>query len=309
MALRNHTPRRLIIYSRCEVRQAEMATRLDRPDVLRFRLGDVRDRDRLAMAIERSCDGIIHAAALKRIDAVAHDPEEAIKTNVLGTINVIRVAIDMGIPKVMFLSSDKSVNAQNFYGSTKFMAEQYAVAANVYASSRNVRVSCTRWGNVIGSRGSVVQIFQNAREHGLPLPITDPACTRFWLTLEEAVVILVKALRLMSGGEIFVPRLPSMRLIDLAEAVAPGHPRCFVGLRPGGEKIHEVLINLEEIRRTVAVNDSLWAINPAIHPWRIDVPWSGQPAQEGLSYTSDANDWWLSVQDMQKMLDLPSTTK
>ena len=245
------TAERVVVYSRDEGKHARFAEILQAPpEKIRFFLGDVRDRERLEEAMWR-CDTVVHAAALKRIDAVSYDPLETIRTNVLGTVNVIDAAIRAGVGRVVVLSSDKCCDPANLYGVTKLAAEFYAVQANAHALPRGTRIACVRWGNVLGSRGSVVHVWRRQVAAGLPLTVTDPECTRFWITFPQAVAFVLESLAQMRGGEVFVPQLPSLRLGDLAECVAPGHPVKIVGLRPGGEKRHETLVTAEEMHRAV----------------------------------------------------------
>lgn len=259
--------RRIVILSRDEAKHARLKARFQDPnDKLRFFLGDVRDLWRLNQAFW-DADAIVHAAALKRVDDVAYNPEEAIKTNVLGSLNVINAAVECGVPKVLMISTDKAVEPRNFYGATKQMMEMAAVASNAWTYPRGTAVACTRWGNVWGSTGSVVHVFQQAVRENRPLPITDPGCTRYWLTLDQAAAWVERALWEMTGGEIFVPHnLPVARLAEVAEAVAPKWPQTLVGLRPGGEKLHETLVTADEARGAVRVGP-FSVILPEVHPW------------------------------------------
>src|SRR5690242_5919907 len=220
IVLRDHTPRRLIVFSRDELKQHEMSMDVVDPR-LQFFVGDVRDRDRLRRAFEASVDVVVHAAALKQVPACEYNPFEAIKTNVLGAQNVIDAAIDCGVWKVIALSTDKAVNPINVYGASKLCAEKLFVQGNSYAGARGSRFSCVRYGNVVGSRGSVIPVFKDQRHTG-KVTVTDPRMTRFWLTLDQGVQFVIRCIGLMQGGEIFVPRIPSMKIMDLVEAVAPG---------------------------------------------------------------------------------------
>ena len=285
---------------------AEALLPLDVDDKLRFFLGDVRDEPRLAQAFW-GCGTVIHTAALKRVDKVAYDPEEATKTNVIGSANVIRAAVKAGVVRVLMISSDKAVNPSNFYGVTKQMMEQEAIAANAWTYPQGTRVSCTRWGNVAGSRGSVIHVFQRAIAQGKPIPITDPRCTRFWLTLGDAVGYVQEALRMMQGGEIFVPAgLPSARVVDVAEALAPGHPQMLVGLRPGGEKVHEVLATESEVRRSVYVgNHTFVLIPPTTCSWGWSPVWvnNGPHYPQLHEYASDTTPFRLDQSALKDLLE------
>src|SRR5947209_2414417 len=259
--LQEYHPKRLVIFSRDELKQHDMrASGFDHPS-LRYFIGDVRDAARL----ERAFAGVtvvIHAAALKQVPACEYNPFEAIQTNIMGGRNVIDAAINQGVRRVLALSTDKAVNPINLYGATKLCAEKMFVQANSYSGGRETRFSCARYGNVVGSRGSVIPVFIEQRKRG-KITITDPRMTRFWMTLEQGVRFVVKSIEAMHGGEIFVPKIPSMKLVDLAETVAPGCEVEFIGVRPG-EKLHEALISEDEARNTVELED-MFVIQPA-HP-------------------------------------------
>jgi UDP-N-acetylglucosamine 4,6-dehydratase/5-epimerase len=297
--VREYTPRRIIVLSRDELKQHEMRTSgFDHPS-LRYFLGDVRDRDRLFRAFS-GVDLVVHAAALKQVPACEYNPFEAVKTNILGAQNVIEAAIDNGVPQVMALSTDKAVNPVNLYGATKLVAEKLFVQGNAYAGSEGTRLSCVRYGNVVGSRGSVVPVFRQQRPAGR-LTITDPHMTRFWITLEQGVRFVIRCIEQMEGGEVFVPKIPSMRLVDLAKAIAPECELDVVGVRPG-EKVHETLVAADESRHTLDVDD-MFVIQPA-HPWWSQQTWvHGKPLPDGFSYTSDNNPDWLEVVQLQEMLE------
>lgn len=290
------------VFSRSESRQAEFAAELGVQPNVRFFIGDVRDKDRLLDAMWH-CDAVAHLAALKRVDSVSSNPMETRLTNVQGSANVTAAALTAGVPKVLMVSSDKAVMPTNAYGATKSAMEHEAIAVNAISWPRGTSVACTRWGNVIASTGSVIGIWAAAMQRSEPLPITDPDCTRFWLTVETACDIFLEALELMQGGEVFLPVLPAMRLGDLAEAVAPGYPTVTVGMRAGGEKAHEQLLNDEEVRRTVAVNDRLYVVKPSLHPWRGDEWLDGEPLPPEFCYRSDLVGWKLSVPEMRKLLE------
>jgi UDP-N-acetylglucosamine 4,6-dehydratase len=296
--LRRHRPRRLIVFSRDELKQSEMQARLRQPS-LRFFLGDVRDRDRLRRAMH-DVDVVVHAAALKQIPACEYNPFEAIQTNVIGAKNVIDAAIDAGVKRVLALSTDKAVNPINLYGATKLCAEKLFVQANAYGFPQGTSFACVRYGNVIGSRGSVIPLFEAQRASGA-LTVTDPKMTRFWITLEQGADFVVRCLGLMRGGEIFVPKMPSTRILDLVEAVAPGCRVDFVGIRPG-EKLHEALISEDEARQAVE-QETMFVVEP-LHPSWAYTPWTdGRRVPAGSSYTSGTNDRFLTPEEMRRLID------
>lgn len=290
VALARYRPKRLIVFSRDELKQHEL--RVHWPDSrLEFFLGDVRDCDRLRRAFQASVDVVIHAAALKQVPACEYNPFEAIKTNVLGAKNVIDAAIDCSVPKVLALSTDKAVNPVNLYGATKLCAEKLFVQGNSYAGGKDTRFSCVRYGNVLGSRGSVVPLFRRQRKDGC-ITLTDQRMTRFWLTLEQAVDLVAECIGCMQGGEVFVPHIPSMRLEDMARAMAPGCKLQYTGIRPG-EKLHEVLLSKDEARHSIST-DELYVIKPEF-PWWGSNNWvDGIPLSDGFSFESSSNDLWLS---------------
>src|SRR5579863_345668 len=262
LMLRDYHPRRLIVFSRDELKQHDMrASGMDHPS-LRYFIGDVRDPQRL----ERAFSGVtvvVHAAALKQVPACEYNPFEAVQTNIMGARNVIDAAINSNVSHILALSTDKAVNPINLYGATKLCAEKMFVQANAYAGAQQTRFSCARYGNVLGSRGSVLPVFVEQRKQGR-ITITDPRMTRFWITLEQGVRFVIRCLEQMHGGEIFVPKIPSMRLLDLAETVAPGCKVEYIGIRPG-EKLHEVLVSEDESRQTLETEE-MYVIQPA-HPW------------------------------------------
>jgi UDP-N-acetylglucosamine 4,6-dehydratase len=295
---------RVVVLSRDELKQFEMQQELprERYPQLRFFIGDVRDLERLRRAFD-GIDLVVHAAALKQVPAAEYNPFEVIKTNVIGAENVISAALDCGVKRVVALSTDKAANPINLYGATKLCADKLFIAGNSYAGSANTRFAVVRYGNVLGSRGSVVPLFRARRETGV-LPITDPRMTRFWITLDQAVEFVLSCLNTMQGGELFVPRLPSMRIVDLAEAIAPGCRHEVVGIRPG-EKLHETLISADDARNTLQGQDR-YVIQPSF-PW-----WDGgafrfedgfRRCTEGFAYTSDTNDQWLSVDKLRELLE------
>src|SRR6202166_431484 len=250
--LREYHPKRLVIFSRDELKQNDMRAAGVDHSSLRYFIGDVRDPQRLQRALA-GVTVVVHAAALKQVPACEYNPFEAIQTNIMGGRNVIDAALDQGVRRILALSTDKAVNPINLYGATKLCAEKVFVQANAYAGARNTRFSCARYGNVVGSRGSVIPVFLEQRRRG-KITITDPRMTRFWLTLEQGVNFVVRCLEQMHGGEIFVPKIPSMRLLDLAETIAPGCKVEHIGIRPG-EKLHEVLVSEDESRQTLETDD------------------------------------------------------
>ncbi len=297
--LRDYHPKKLIIFSRDELKQHEMRiSGFDHPN-LRYFIGDVRDRDRLYRAFN-GVDIVVHAAALKQIPACEYNPFEAIMTNIIGAKNVIDAAIDQGVKKVMALSTDKAVNPVNLYGATKLCMEKLFVQGNSYSGEGGPKFSCVRYGNVVGSRGSVIPLFREQRKTG-KITITDKRMTRFWITLEQGVRFVIHCIEQMQGGEVFVPKIPSMRIMDLAEAVAPGCEIEFIGIRPG-EKLHEVLISKDESRYALDVGD-MFVIQPA-HPWWKPANWShGKPLPDGFEYSSDKNTQWLTVEQLRKIIE------
>jgi len=296
--LKDYHPKRLIIFSRDEWKQNEMMIKgFDQPS-LRYFIGDVREVDRLRRAMQ-GVDIVVHAAALKQITACEYNPIEAIMTNVMGARNVIEAAIDRGVKKVMAISTDKAVNPINLYGATKLVAEKLLTQANSYSGAGPTRFSCVRYGNVVGSRGSVVPLFMEQRKNG-KVTITDPRMTRFWITAEQGVRFVIRCIEQMHGGEIFVPKLPSMSIIDLVEAVAPGCEREHIGIRPG-EKLHESLISEDEAWHTVELED-MFVIEP-LYPWWSSESWSkGKKLPEGFRYASNTNPWKLSIEELRKMI-------
>ena len=286
------------VYSRDELKQSEMRVKW-RDANLRFLIGDIRDRNRLLRAAQ-GADYIVHAAAMKQVPACEYNPSEAIQTNVVGAQNVVDAAIDAGIKKVVALSTDKAVNPVNLYGATKLCAEKVIIQGNAYAARRETRLACVRYGNVVGSRGSVVPVFRQQIAEGR-ITITDERMTRFWITLPQSVALVLYALEHMSGGEIFIPRIPSMHVVDLADVIAPGLPQEMIGIRPG-EKLHEILLTNDESRHAIEV-DQVYVVLPE-HPWWTDHPrWiEGKPLQDGFVYASNTNDRWLDKDELASML-------
>jgi UDP-N-acetylglucosamine 4,6-dehydratase len=299
-ALRELNPRRLVILSRDELKQYEVRRQFDDDPRLRWFIGDIRDRRRLERAMH-DVDYVIHAAALKQVDTGEYNPFEFVQTNVQGSQNVIEAAIDCGVKKVVALSTDKASSPINLYGATKLCADRMFVSANHYAAGHPSRFAVVRYGNVMGSRGSVIPFFRSLAERGEPLPITDLRMTRFWITLPQAVKFVVDSFDQMSGGELYVPRIPSMRLIDLAKAIAPNSELEEVGVRPG-EKLHEEMIAPDDARRTVLLGDR-YVVMPHIAGWGYEPPADGKPVPEGFAYRSDTNDLWLTDDDLRRLVE------
>jgi len=298
--LKDSQPKKIIIYSRDELKQYEMqASGFDHPS-LRYFIGDVRDRERLLRAMQ-GVDVVVHAAALKQVPACEYNPMEAVKTNIMGTSNVVEAALDADVKKVMALSTDKAVNPVNLYGATKLAAEKLTVQSNAYAAGSATRYSCVRYGNVVGSRGSVVPAFLKQRESG-KVTITDERMTRFWLSLEQGVRFVISCIEQMEGGEVFVPKIPSMKVIDLAQAIAPNADVNVIGIRPG-EKLHEVLISEDEARNTVELK-TMFVVQPAEAFW-FGYSWRkhGKLLSDGYRYSSDNNKEWLDVNGIQKFVE------
>jgi UDP-N-acetylglucosamine 4,6-dehydratase len=295
--LRDFHPKRLIIFSRDELKQHEMRMGgFDDPS-LRFFIGDVRDKSRLKRAM-REVHVVIHAAALKQVPSCEYNPFEAVKTNILGAQNIIDAAIDCGVKQVVALSTDKAVNPVNLYGATKLCSDKIFIQGNAYTGAQDTRFSCVRYGNVIGSRGSVIPLFVKQRKQG-KITITDKRMTRFWLSLDHAVDVVIKALVHMQGGEIFVPKIPSMKIVDLAEAIAPDCDIEIIGIRPG-EKLHEILITEEDGRYTVDY-DGLYVIMPQFSWWRRKNYQDANALPDGFLYSSNNNDRWLTLNQLKDM--------
>jgi UDP-N-acetylglucosamine 4,6-dehydratase/5-epimerase len=303
VALNYANPRRLVVLSRDEMKQGEMAAYFKNDPRLRFFLGDVRDRDRLHRAFQ-GVDVVIHAAALKQVPAAEYNPFEFVKTNILGAQNVVDAALDTGVAKVVALSTDKAANPINLYGATKLCADKVFVAANSYGGGPGTRFSCVRYGNVVGSRGSVIPFFLDRKASGV-LPITHADMTRFWITLEQGVSLVLAALGWMHGGEIFVPKIPSMKIVELARAIAPECRLEVVGIRPG-EKLHEVMIPGDESRTTIEY-DTHYVIGPTFHEWSDfdHKAGGGRPVADGFTYSSETNDHWLTIDELREMVGQP----
>ncbi|HZZ70120.1 MAG TPA: UDP-N-acetylglucosamine 4,6-dehydratase (inverting) [Phenylobacterium sp.] len=302
-------PRKLIVYSRDELKQSEMQMDLaerfgpEKLGLLRFFLGDVRDRERLILAL-RGVDVVIHAAALKQVPAAEYNPSECIHTNIMGAENVVWACLANRVKQVVALSTDKACNPINLYGATKLASDKTFVAANNLSGDIGTRFSVVRYGNVVGSRGSVAPLFQRLIARGATeLPITDVRMTRFWITLNEGVEFVLSSLGLMHGGEIFVPKIPSMKMTDLAAAMAPNLPIKVVGIRPG-EKLHEIMISADDTRTTVDLGDR-YAIEPAFVEYPRE-PLKGSRPAEDFCYASDTNTDWLSGEGLLALLDDPA---
>jgi UDP-N-acetylglucosamine 4,6-dehydratase len=301
MALSDGDPAKLIVFSRDELKQWEMQQRF--PDArLRFFIGDVRDKTRLERAMQ-GVDIVIHAAALKQVPTAEYNPLEVIKTNVMGAANVIDAALDQGVNRVVALSTDKAANPINLYGATKLCSDKLFVAANSYAGRQPTRFSVVRYGNVIGSRGSVVPVFRERRRTGR-FEITDVRMTRFWITLDQGVRFVMRCLGTMQGGEVFVPKLPSVKIIDVAAAIGPDCAIDVVGIRPG-EKLHETMVPVDDARNTLEYEDC-FVIQPPFPWWDANYYMSrngGKPCADGFSYSSDTNTHHLSIDELRELLD------
>lgn len=305
LALQRHRPKRLIVFSRDELKQYEMQQEFAAP-CMRYFIGDVRDRERLAQAM-RGVDIVVHAAALKQVPAAEYNPMECVKTNVHGAQNVVAAAIENEVERVVALSTDKAANPINLYGATKLVSDKLFVAGNNLAGGHRTRFAVARYGNVVGSRGSVVPLFRELLTGGRrELPITDPRMTRFWITLEQGVAFVLQSLQRMQAGEIFVPKIPSARISDLAEAMAPGLPTKVIGIRPG-EKLHEVMCPRDDAHLTLEFDDH-YVIRPAIQfnepvdHRRNALGEAGRPVPEGFEYSSGTNPHFLSVAELRAML-------
>ena len=294
-ALETLDPRRIIVFSRDELKQWEVRQMFNDDPRLRWFIGDVRDRQRLVRAMS-GIDYVVHAAALKQVPAAEYNPIEAVMTNINGSRNVIDAALDCGVKRVLALSTDKAVNPANLYGATKLVAEKLFVQANAYSGSGPTRFSCVRYGNVVGSRGSVIPLFMAQRKTG-KITVTDPGMTRFWLSLEQGVRFVTRAIEQMMGGEVFVPKLPSMNMQTLIEAIAPGCEIQQIGIRPG-EKLHEVLISEDEARQAIELDD-MFVIAPS-HPWWKGTRTLGRALPNGFRYGSETNTRWLTVEELRR---------
>ena len=300
--LEQFNPARLIIFSRDEMKQWEMAKLHDGDGRVRFFIGDVRDRDRLYRALD-GVDYVVHAAATKIVPTAEYNPFECVKTNVIGAMNLIDACIDKGVRRVVALSTDKASAPINLYGATKLASDKLFVAGNSYAGAHDTRFSVVRYGNVMGSRGSVIPFFTSVKDEGV-LPITDPRMTRFMIALEEGVDLVLTAFTDMEGGEIYVKKIPSMKVTDIARVVAPAAELRTVGIRPG-EKLHEQMIGQEDAPYTFAY-DGYYKILPSIHNWSKDANRikDGVPVPEGFEYASDSNDEWMSAEALENWIEM-----
>ena len=296
--LANTKVRRIAIFSRDEMKQHDFRNEIGDDSRLRWFIGDVRDLERLKRAMH-GVDYVIHTAALKQVDTGEYNPMEFIKTNVLGSQNVIDACIESGVKRVVALSTDKASSPINLYGATKLTADKLFVAANNYSHSYGTVFSVVRYGNVMGSRGSVIPFWKQLAQDGLPLPITDLRMTRFWISIDQAVHFVLDSLEMMSGGELYVPRIPSMRITDLAKAVAPGAKLQEIGMRPG-EKLHEEMISADDSRRTIVLHNR-YVVTPVVAEWGYEKP-IGESMPEGKAYQSDTNDLWMSQDQIRDFL-------
>ena len=297
--LKEYSPAKLIVFSRDEQKQHEMRQMGFSHENLRYFIGDVRDYNRLRRAFD-GVDYVIHAAALKQVPACEYNPMEAVKTNILGSSNVIDAALDTKVDRVIALSTDKAVNPINLYGATKLAAEKLFVQSNAYAGGKKTRFCCVRYGNVVGSRGSVVPLFISQRKKGV-VTVTDERMTRFWISLEEGVRFVIRCLKDMYGGEVFIPKIPSMTVSNLAKAMAPKAEIRYIGIRPG-EKLHEVLISEDEARTVVELDD-MYVVQPAEEFW-FGHEWEsiGKKLPDDFRYVSNRNDDWLTVEQIQEIV-------
>lgn len=298
IALKKCKPKVIRVYSRDELKQYEMMRHYGNIPQVRYFIGDVRDIERLNIAM-RGVDIVVHAAAMKQVPACEYNPFEAVKTNILGAQNIINAAIANKVKKVIALSTDKAVNPINLYGATKLCAEKIFTQGNSYVGRAPISFSCVRYGNVVGSRGSVIPVFKEQKKTGT-ITITDKRMTRFWITLEQGVNFVIKCIEMMKGGEIFVPKIPSMRITDLAGLIAPGCKIREIGIRPG-EKINEVLITEDEARHASEFGDC-FIIEPEFHWWREDNHAGGKKIREGFRYGSDNNPKWLTKGEMERLI-------
>lgn len=298
-ALAEYDLKKIIIYSRDEFKQYQMSQMFS-SDRLRFFIGDVRDERRIYRALSGGVDFVIHAAAMKQVPASEYNPFEAVQTNIMGAQNVVSATLETGVSKVVALSTDKACNPVNLYGATKLCSDKLFIAANAYAGKMVTRFAVVRYGNVIGSRGSVVPLFRELAPTG-ELPVTDERMTRFWITLPQAVQFVVDSLRIMSGGELFIPKIPSMKITDLAEAIAPGCRLKTIGVRPG-EKLHEMMISRDDSRNLYEMQDRYIKM-PDFPFWKTIIPESAVKVTEGFEYASDSNALWLNVEQLKNLLE------
>jgi UDP-N-acetylglucosamine 4,6-dehydratase len=297
--LEEKLPKKVIVFSRDELKQHEMQVGGYNQENLRYFIGDIRDRERLLRALH-GVDIVVHAAALKQVPACEYNPMEAIKTNIMGTANVVEAALDADVKKVLMVSTDKAVSPANLYGATKLAAEKLTIQSNAYAGGSATRFSCVRYGNVVGSRGSIVPLFLKQRSGG-KITVTDDRMTRFWLSLDQGVRFVIHCIEQMEGGEVFVPKIPSTKVVDLARAIAPNAEIDIIGIRPG-EKLHEMLISEDEARHTIEL-DSMFVVQPAEATW-FGYSWKdkGRVLKEGYYYSSDNNAEWLDIEGIKKYI-------
>jgi len=288
-----------VVFSRDELKQYEVRQNFLDDSRLRWFIGDIRDQHRLARAMH-GVEYVVHAAALKQVDTAEYNPFEYVQTNIIGSQNVVEAAIDAGVKKVVALSTDKASSPLNLYGATKLAADKLFQSANHYAAGYDTRFSVVRYGNVMGSRGSVIPLFKKLASEGKPLPVTDTRMTRFWITLPQAVQFVIDSFSQMQGGELYVPRIPSMKIVDLVEAIAPGAEIYEIGIRPG-EKLHEEMISLDDARRTLRVGDR-YVVLPTIANWGFTPP-AGETLPEEFAYRSDTNDLWLDAPAIRAVLE------
>ena len=301
-ALDHLDPKRLVVFSRDELKQYEARQLFNDDPRLRWFIGDVRDQSRLLRAMH-GVDYVVHAAALKQVDTAEYNPFEFVKTNVVGSQNVIEAAIDAGVQKVVALSTDKASSPINLYGATKLTADKLFISGNHYAAAYPTRFAVVRYGNVMGSRGSVIPFFRRLADAGEPLPITDMRCTRFFITLDQAVEMVVGTFDLMQGGELLVPRIRSMKIVDLAQAIAPGAELVDIGLRPG-ETLHEEMISPEEGRRAMLLsNGQYYVIQPDLATWGYRPPEGGTPVPDDFAYRSNTNDQWYTREELAEIVN------
>ena len=297
--LEEKQPKKVIIFSRDELKQHEMQVGGYNQANLRYFIGDIRDRERLLRALH-GVDIVVHAAALKQVPACEYNPMEAIKTNIMGTANVVEAALDAGVKKVLMVSTDKAVSPANLYGATKLAAEKLTIQSNAYAGGSATRFSCVRYGNVVGSRGSIVPLFLKQRAGG-KITVTDDRMTRFWLSLDQGVRFVIACIEQMEGGEVFIPKIPSTKVVDLAKAIAPNAEIEIIGIRPG-EKLHEMLISEDEARHTIEL-DKMFVVQPAEATW-FGYSWKdkGTSLKDGYYYSSDNNLEWLDIEGIKKYI-------
>jgi len=301
--VKSDSPSRIVVFSRDELKQSEMKAKLENHSAVRFFIGDVRDRWRLTRAM-KGIDYVVHAAALKQVDTAEYNPFEYVATNISGSQNVVDASIDSGVNKVIALSTDKASSPINLYGATKLVADKVFQSANNYAGKQDTRFSVVRYGNVMGSRGSVVPYFKTLAKSGQPLPITDSRMTRFWISLDQAVDFVLSSFPIMGGGEIFVPKIPSMKVTDLADAIFPGGGTVASGIRPG-EKLHEEMISTDDSRRTIELEDR-YVILPTIQRRSYSGP-NGRAVPDGFGYRSDTNTNWLTKEELRALADVLDT--